>query len=136
MTELVCETIFKLYLYADMTKMIHYTSDTMHQHELCDQVRDAINDYADGVAEQFFGYNGKPSFTDFSLKHEVNMTDDLGKLCGYVIILADMIRREADKEPKLSGIVSLTDDFKGELNKLVFLTKFDRISNYKTKNTL
>jgi len=136
MLELVCETIFKLYLYADMTKMIHYTSDTMHQHELCDQVRDTINDYADSLAEQFFGYYGKPSFSDFSLKHDVVSTDDLGKLCGHVITIAESVRKEADKNPKLSGIVSLTDDFKGELNKLVFLTKFDHISKYETKNTL
>lgn len=136
MFELICDTVFRLYLYADMTKMIHYSSETMHQHELCDKVRDAINGYADELAEQFFGYNGKPSFSDFSLKHDVNMTDDLGRLCGYVLVLAETIRKEADKNKKLTGIVSLTDDFVGELNQLVFLTKFDRISNYKTKNNL
>ena len=65
MQQEVCDIIMKLYMYADVTKMVHYSTDKNHAHELCDIIRDNILDFADELAEQFFGYSGKPSFSDF-----------------------------------------------------------------------
>lgn len=134
MFELICNTVFKLYLYADMTKMIHYSTDSNHCHEHCDAIRDAILEFTDDLAEQFFGYYGKPSFSDMSLEHDIRKTDDLGKLCGYVMDLVEPIEVKSKEITKLSGIVSLIDDFKGELSKLTFQATFDKVSNYKLKN--
>ena len=136
MFDLVCNTIMKLYTYANMTKMIHYSAKTDHEHKLCDDVKSALESFADKLAEQYFGYYGKPSFSDFSLNQDVQKTDDLGKLCGHVINLTALVRTKASKVDKLQGIVSLIDDFTGELNKLIFLTKFNNISSYKSKENI
>ena len=37
----------------------------------------------------------------------------------------------ASEISKVSGIISLIDDFKGKLNKMQFLTTFDKITNHK-----
>lgn len=127
----VCDIIFKLYLYADTAKMIHYSIDSMHGHELADEVRDCILDFTDELAEQFFGYYGRPSFNQLSINHKVKIDDDLNKLCQNCINEVEVIHEEASKNTKLSGIVSLIDGFKEKLSKLAFLGTFDRVSNIK-----
>ncbi|GEM_PF-6601587 len=127
----VCDIIFKLYLYSDTAKMIHYSIDSMHGHELADEVRNTIMDFADELAEQFFGYYGKPRFEQLSIKHDIKIEDDLGKLCQNCIDTVEVIRTEANKNDKLSGIVSLIDGFKEDMSKLVFLGTFDKVSNVK-----
>jgi len=127
----VCDIIFKLYLYADTAKMIHYTIDSMHGHELADDVRDCILEFVDELAEQFFGYYGKPRFGQLSLKHNIKVDDDLGKLCQNCLDTVEIIRTDCEKNPKLSGIVSLIDGFKEDISKLVFLGTFDKVSNVK-----
>lgn len=129
----VCDLVFRLYLYADMTKMIHYSTNSNHCHELCDSVRDEIVEFADNLAEQYFGYEGKPSFSDMSLKHDVQMTDDIGELCKTVLNMLSDLRNDCNRNQKLSNIVSLIDDFKGSLDKFMFLATFDKVSNYKAK---
>lgn len=127
----ICDFVFRLYLYADMTKMIHYSTDSNHCHELCDDVRDEIIDFADSLAEQYFGYHGKPSFSDMSIKQDVSVTDDLGELCKTVADMSDDIRKQCSQNPKLQNLVSLIDDFKGEMENKMFLATFDKVSNYK-----
>lgn len=127
----VCDMIFKLYLYADSAKMVHYTIESMHGHELADQVRDNILDFVDELAEQYFGYYGKPRFGQLSLNHEINIDDDLSKICKNCVALVEPFRTECNKTDKLSGIVSLIDSFKEKVAKLVFLGTFDKVSNIK-----
>lgn len=131
MFEDVCDIVFKLYLYADITKMIHYSTGSNHCHELCDKVRDSIIDFADNLAEQFFGYNGKPSFNDMTIKHDVQLISDLGELCKKVAEMVDELRNQCSNNQKLQNIVSLIDDFKGEMEQDMFLATFDKVSNYK-----
>lgn len=126
-----CDIIFKLYLYADTAKMIHYSIDSMHGHELADEIRDAIIDFADELAEQYFGYYGKPNFNQLSIKHDIKIDEDLGKLCQNCLDTVEIVRTECNKVPKLSGIVSLVDDFKEKMSKFVFLGTFDKVSNIK-----
>ena len=127
----VCDTIFKLYLYSDTAKMIHYSIDSMHGHELADQVRDDIMEFADELAEQYFGYYGRPSFNQLSIKHDIKIDDDLNKLCQNAIDCVEFLREEFDKNSKLSGLVSLIDSFKEKLSKNAFLGTFDRVSKMK-----
>ena len=103
----------------------------MHGHELADEVRNTIMDFADELAEQFFGYYGKPRFEQLSIKHDIKIEDDLGKLCQNCIDTVEVVRTEANKNDKLSGIVSLIDGFKEDMSKLVFLGTFDKVSNVK-----
>lgn len=131
MFEDICDLIFRLYLYADMTKMIHYSTESNHCHELCDDVRDDIIEFADSLAEQYFGYHGKPSFNDFTLEHNIKSTDDIGELCKTVADMTDDLRKRLDNEPKLQNLVSLIDDFKGKMEQRMFLATFDKVSNYK-----
>lgn len=126
-----CDIIFKMYLYADNAKMIHYTIESMHGHELADDVRDTIVDFADELAEQYFGYYGRPRFGQLSLKHDIKIEEDINKLCQNCIDTVEIVRSECEKNNKLSGIVSLVDDFKEKMSKLVFLGTFDKVSNTK-----
>lgn len=126
-----CDIIFKLYLYADTAKMIHYTIDSMHGHELADDVRGCIIDFADELAEQYFGYYGRPRFTQLSIKHDIKIEEDINKLCQNCVDLVEPVRSECEKNSKLSGIVSLVDGFKEKMSKLVFLGTFDKVSNIK-----
>ncbi|MBP5724371.1 MAG: hypothetical protein J6X18_12470 [Bacteroidales bacterium] len=127
----ICDLVFKLYLYADMTKMIHYSTESNHCHELCDTVRDSINEFADSLAEQYFGYHGKPSFSDLTVKHDVSEIDDLGMLCKTVAGMTDELRKQIESDSKLQNLVSLIDDFKGDMEKDMFLATFDKVSNAK-----
>lgn len=127
----ICETIFRLYLYADVAKMIHYSTDSNHCHELSDELRDCIIKFADEFAEQTFGYYGKPRFSDLTVKVDVTEEEDPNKLCQHCVDIITPIRTEFAKNDKLSGIVSLIDDFTGEMGKMAFLGTFDKISNYK-----
>ena len=127
----MCDIIFKLYLYADTAKMIHYTINSMHGHELADDVRDTIIEFADDLAEQYFGYYGKPRFGQLSIKHDIKIEEDSNKLCQNCIDTVEIVRSECEKNAKLSGIVSLIDSFKEKMSKLVFLGTFDKVSNAK-----
>ena len=127
----MCDIIFKLYLYADTAKMIHYTINSMHGHELADDVRDTIIEFADDLAEQYFGYYGKPRFGQLSIKHDIKIEEDINKLCQNCIDTVEIVRSECEKNTKLSGIVSLIDSFKEKMSKLVFLGTFDKVSNAK-----
>lgn len=129
----ICDIIFKLYLYADTAKMIHYSINSMHGHELADEVRDEIIDLADELAEQYFGYYGRPSFNQLTIKHDIKISDDINVLCQNVIDTVEVVREDFEKNPKLSGIVSLIDGFKEKVAKLAFLGTFDRVSGYKLK---
>ena len=129
----ISDIIFKLYLYADATKMIHYSTDSNHAHEMCDKIRNTIVDFADELAEQTFGYYGKPSYTQLTKlnKLEINETDDLGELCARATEIVDILKTEYSKIEKLSGIVSTIDDYKANMLKNQFLCKFDKVSDYK-----
>lgn len=129
----ICNTIFRLYLYADNAKMIHYSIDTNHGHELADEIRDNILEFVDSLAEQTFGYYGKPSFRDMSLKHDITVEDDLSKLCQHCVDTVASMRSTFAKNDRLAGIVSLIDDFTGLMGQMVFKATFDKVSNYKLK---
>lgn len=131
MKEKICKTVFMLYLYADMTKMIHYSTEKNHIHELCDSVRDSIVNFADELAEQTFGFYGKPTFDEMSLNQPVHVTNDIGELCKHVIESIEYISTEYENDNEHSNIISLIDDFKGDLRKAIFLSTFDRVSGYK-----
>lgn len=127
----ICDIIFKLYLYSDTAKMIHYSIDSMHGHELADDVRDTIIEFADELAEQFFGYFGRPQFNQMSIKQDIKVENDINKLCQNCIDTVEVIRTAFNKNDKLSGIVSLIDGFKEKISKLAFLGTFDKVSNIK-----
>ena len=127
----ICDVVMKLYLYADNTKMIHYSTTGHHYHELCDKIRDCILSFADEFAEETFGYYGKPSYSDFKLKQNIKESNDLDTLCNNVLETIAYYRTELNKDESVSGVVSLIDDFKGEIGKLKFLSTFDKVVNAK-----
>ncbi len=127
----ICDVIFKLYLYADNTKMIHYSTDINHEHELADDLRDTILTFVDNLAEGTFGYYGRPSFNDMSLKQSISVERDLNKICQQCINIITPLRTDFSKNDKLSGIISLIDDFTGKLGKIAFRGTFNKVSNYK-----
>ena len=101
-----CDIIFKLYLYADTAKMIHYTIDSMHGHELADDVRDTIIDFTDELAEQYFGYYGKPRFGQLSINQEIKIDEDINKLCQNCVNTVEIVRTECEKNSNFEGNVS------------------------------
>lgn len=124
----VYDAIFRLYLYADTCKIIHYTCDKNHGHELADEIRNSILDFVDDFAEQYFGYNGKPNKSELTIKLDVKEEDNLDAICQDVIDIVEPLRTEFNKNSKLSNLVSLIDDFKGSINKCKFLATFDHLS--------
>lgn len=129
----ICRTVLEMYLFADSVKKIHYSTDSSHAHELCDEVRDTINNFADTLAEQMFGYIGKPSFSDFPKigSLEIPENDDLCKVCSVVSDRVDALRSDIKGDAKLTGTVSLIDDFKGDMQKLSFLCTFDKVAGHR-----
>lgn len=127
----ICDIIFKLYLYSDNTKLIHYSTDSNHEHEMADKIRETILSFVDDLAEQTFGYYGKPSFNDMTLIQDITIERDLSRICQKCIDVVSPIRTAFMKNDKLSGIVSLIDDFKGKLGQMTFLDTFDKVSNYR-----
>ena len=97
----ICDAVTRLYLYADNTKFIHYS----------------------------IGFLGKPSYGDFSIKTDITTSDDLRNLCDSCMGVVAPIRTECEKDEKLSGIVSIIDDFYQYLGKAKFLCTFDKLSN-------
>lgn len=124
----IYDAIFRLYLYADTCKIIHYTCEKNHFHELADQIRSLIIAFVDELAEQYFDYNGKPKKSELTIKLDVKEEDELSDICQDVMDIVEPLRTEFNKNPKLSGLVSLIDDFKGSMNKCKFLATFDRLS--------
>lgn len=124
----VYDAIFRLYLYADTCKIIHYTTDKNHGHELADEIRNEIIEFVDEFAEQFFGYYGKPRKSELTVKLDVKEEDNLDSICQDVIDVVEPLRNEFNKNNKLSNLVSLIDDFKGSMNKCKFLSTFDHLS--------
>ena len=107
----------------------------MHEHKLADDVRDSIMKFADDLAEQAFGYTNQPKFKDFSLKQSIKQSTNIAKLVKNVLVIVENMRKEFEKY-KMNGIVSLIDDFIGELTQYVYLARFDKVSNEKIKSTL
>lgn len=124
----VYDSIFRLYLYADTCKIIHYTTDKNHGHELADEIRNSILSFVDDLAEQFFGYNGKPSKSELTIKLDIKEEDNLDSICQDVMDIANALRTDFSKNQKLSSIVSLIDDFCGSMAKCKFLATFDHLS--------
>ena len=127
----ICDIIFKLFAYADNTKMIHYCTDSNHEHEMADKVRDTILDFVDELSEQTFGYYGKPSFNEMNLNQKISVERDLNKLCQKCIDTVLPLKKSFSNNERLSGIVSLIDDFTGKMGQMAFLGTFDKVSNYK-----
>ena len=127
------ETIFKLYLYMVSTKKIHYTTQTGHMHELCDKLFDEIKEFADTFAEQLYGYYGKSKYTSYKNldKIKIQEADNIPDTCKNIINLINFEKNKIKKDKKLDSIISLIDDFLGQLNQIIFLSTFDKVANYK-----
>lgn len=126
----IADIVMKLFLYGDMCKMIHYSTEKMHCHKLCDEVRDTITEFADELAEKSFGITGKPDFSDFSLKLAVKSSNDIAVICKNVVDLVEDLRQEIDGNDVYagSGIVSIIDDFKSDMAQKIYLANFDNVS--------
>lgn len=122
--------VFKLYLYADLTKKIHYTTEKSNTHKLCDEVRDAITSFSDDVAEQFFGVFGKPTLDLFPRLNQLSINEDLdlSGICDKMITTAIALKKVFDVDERLVGTQSLIDDFCGEMSKFKFLSTFDELN--------
>lgn len=125
-----CKSVSRMYVYADMLKAIHLSTEKHWIHVYCDQFQDDIRSFLDDLCEQYFGYYGRPSFSDFDFEQEVYKEEDLSKLLKRVMDVVVQIQDEVKDKPELSGIVSLIDDFKGTLTKDTYLSTFDKMSNY------
>ena len=125
----IANIVMRLFLYADMCKMIHYTTRKMHCHKLCDEVRDTIMEFADDLAEKAFGHTGKPNFNDFSLRLSVKKSSDIAAVCKNVVDLVEGLRKEIENNDKYTGIVSIIDDFKSDMAQKVYLANFDNVSD-------
>lgn len=121
----LCDCIMRLFLYSDATKFIHYTTDSSHMHELCDETRDCIIAFADSLAEMLFGVVGKPSLSDFADDLMLGKLMTLEEICQHCMDLTDGLKDVIGDNPKLDNVVSLIDDFNGKIAQKKFLATFD-----------
>ena len=128
-----CNYLVSMYLYTDMLKWIHLSTKKHWIHNYCDQFQDDIRKFLDELSEQFFGYYGRPNFSDFSFEQKVEMEEDMAKIMVKLQDIVTVIQDDVKDNTHLSGIVSLIDDFKGKLGKMVYLSKFDDISSFELK---
>lgn len=133
-TKEFCDSIVRMHLYSNMVKYIHLTTDIARLHTICDEVEGEIRKFVDSLCEQYFGYYGKPKFSDFKYTSNIYEEEDLVKLLNRVFDIVTYIKDELSSVDKLSGIISLIDDFTGTLNKYIYLCSFDKISSYKSED--
>lgn len=126
----LCGCILRFYSYADATKMIHYTTNSNHQHELCDELRSVILGFVDDFAEQMFGIVGKPSMQDFSEDIPLERIDYIEDICERCGDLAEVIKSHIEDDRRFDCICSLIDDFVGKVRQKQFLATFDHNANY------
>ena len=124
----IYDSIFRLYLYGITCKIIHYTCDKSHTDELSDDILDIITEFADNFAEQCFGATGKPNKSELTIKLDVKEEDTLEEICKDVINIVEPLRKEFEKQPNMSNLVSLIDDFTGKIKQSKFLATFDHLS--------
>lgn len=120
---LITDSIMKNYMYADWVKTIHYATTSNHIHELCDKVRDDIVDFTDSLAEQFFGFHGKPEVADFSIENNIVKSPNLQDICEAVIDIANEIREGLPDDYRGWSLQSLIDDFVGTMGQNKFLCR-------------
>lgn len=132
----IANLVMNLFFYSDMCKMIHYTTEKMHCHTLCDDVRDEIMEFADELAETAFGHTGKPEFSDFSMKASIKKSEDISGICKNVVALVEDLRKEIEGNDEYSGLVSIIDDFKQKMAQKVYLATFDNVSNEKMNEAI
>ena len=125
-----CESVVRLHLYSNVIKYIHLTTDIARLHTICDEIESKLRSFVDDLCEQYFGYFGKPKFKDFNYTSNIYEEEDLVKLLNRVYDIVSYIKDELSSIDKLSGIISLIDDFIGDINKYIYLCSFDKISNY------
>lgn len=106
-----------------MTKRVHYSTNELSEHELCDTIMDDIKEFADTIAEAGYGHYGKPSIGDMTVKIKVDERDSLKEICEDVIDIALQLREGFDDKSDKStqSLVSLTDDFIATIKKDLFL---------------
>lgn len=129
----LCGCIVRFQLYADSCKMIHYTCQESHIHELSDKLRDTILEFSDSFAEQSFGLFGKPEMNDFNCVNslKIETINTLSGICKKCTDLAEGIRDTMSSSKKANSILSLIDDFCGDLAQINFLATFDTHTNSK-----
>ena len=54
--------------------------------------------------------------------------DTLEEICNDVINIVEPLRKEFEKKPNMSNLVSLIDDFTGKIKQSKFLATFDHLS--------
>ena len=100
-----------------------------YQREFIDDHFDDIVSFADDRSEMFFGLNGNPDVSDFSLEQAARQTNTpktLKDLCQHVVDLVSYVRKNASDDSKGFYLQSLIDDFTGKMYKNIFLSTFDK----------
>lgn len=116
-----------LFRYAAMTKRIHYSTKKNSMHKLCDDVFEKINDFADNLAETGYGLYGKPTLQDMTINVQVDERDTLPSICKDCLDICTQLRGAMDnlKDKQNQGIVSLIDDFMGNMLQIIYLSTFE-----------
>lgn len=104
---------------------IHWSTSKHSEHVLTDGILKELDSFEDSIAEQVMGLNGfrvavaeisNVVFPDASLLKEV-LTQLLNTLIKF--------KTTIEKDPKFSGVISLIDDFMGNISKYLYLETFD-----------
>lgn len=114
--------INKLQSYKTAIKNIHWSSNSMSEHKLFDEIDKLVSDTQDEVAEMAQGIYGHLKFNDLRPRR-YNITSSkktLQDLLSDTKLFLLALNRNKD----LIGIKSVIESFVGELNKNIYLLDF------------
>ena len=114
----VLNYINKLQGYKTAIKNLHWSSKTMSEHKLLDEIADSVAKNQDEIAEMCQGIYGKFKLNELKSKR-YNITNSKK-------MLHDMLRDTKSfyssiKGRELTGVRSIVESFIGEINKFLYL---------------
>ncbi len=120
----IIEFIVKMQYFNLKIKFIHWTTDFMSEHKLCDMIYDELNDSIDSIAEVSFGINGKPKFSDFKIKTNTKKTDSLCDILNEIKILIINEIENVKGKNEYIGFNNILEELLSKVNKYNLLCTF------------
>lgn len=114
--------INKLQSYKTAIKNIHWSSGSMSEHKLFDEIEDLVSDTQDEVAEMAQGIYGHLKFNDLKPKR-YNITTSK-KMLQDLLVSTKTFLQTLNRNKELVGIKSVIENFVGEINKYIYLLDF------------
>lgn len=104
---------------------IHWSTPKHHTHLLTDEIIEELTKFEDSIAEQVMGLNNFripiASISNINLPDATLLKEALNGLLNVILNFKSTI----ESDTKFSGVISLIDDFAGDISKYLYLETFE-----------